>query len=162
MLKKITHRHNSILEHLVEAEPHDYATTDTSAFAQALARLRRVAKPGSLIYLFSDFRYLDDDCRRHLSRLGRHCELQAYPLSDPMDQLLPPPGNYALSDGREIKQINTSSSTMRASYQQMEQDRLQALADYFVQQRVNHQLLDTSANLSVVLAAQNMPRLVIR
>ena len=124
LLKKITHRHNQVVDHMLEQAPEDYAQTDRSAFAEALARLRRVAKPGSLIYLFSDFRYLDDDCHRHLSRLGRHCEMLAYPLTDPLDKDLPPPGNYALTDGQDIRRFNTSSGKMRERYHDLETERL--------------------------------------
>ena len=147
---------------MLEQTPEDYAQTDRSAFADALSRLRRVAKPGSLIYLFSDFRYLDDDCHRHLSRLGRHCEMLAYPLTDPLDKDLPPPGNYALTDGQDIRRFNTSSGKMRERYHDLETERLIELDEYFIQQRISSQTLDTTDQLAVILAGQNLPKVVTR
>src|SRR5690606_35233902 len=38
----------------------------------ALKRLTRVARPGSLLFLLSDFRGLGDEAERHLRELSRH------------------------------------------------------------------------------------------
>ena len=42
---------------------------------RALQRLTRVARPGSLIFLLSDFRRLGADAERHLRQLAGHCDL---------------------------------------------------------------------------------------
>ncbi|PCJ45991.1 MAG: DUF58 domain-containing protein [Gammaproteobacteria bacterium] len=165
LLKKITSRHNILLDEIenqrssVQSEK---TVNKQSAFAESLSRLRRLAKPGSLIYLFSDFRTLDEDCKRHLSRLGQHNEIQAYLLTDPMDTQLPPPGNYSLTDGHSISRINTSAKNMREQYLNFEQLRIDSLKTYLKQQRVLLQPLSTTDNLGVVLAAANTPRIIVR
>jgi len=165
LLKKISYRHNRVMDK-IENDQTIVTSVESddqqSAFAQSLARLRRLAKPGSLIYIFSDFRTIDEDCKRHISRLSQHNEIQSYLLTDPMDDQLPPPGNYSLTDGSTISRINTSANTMRKQYHDAEIKRINQLSDYLKQQRILLQPLSTVANLGVVLAAANTPRIVTR
>ncbi len=167
LLKEVTFRHNNILDSLKDY--HGEKTTEStdpkpekSPFSQSLARLRRLAKPGSLIYIMSDFRDLDEDAKRHISRLGQHNEIQAYCLTDPLDSQLPPPGNYSLTNGEVISKINTSDNTMRQQYHNDETSRVSLLTTYLKQQRVLLQPLSTTDKIAVVLAAANTPRLVTR
>jgi uncharacterized protein (DUF58 family) len=62
---------------------------DTQAFADACARLRRLARPGSLVYLLSDFQHLGSAAQQHLSQLSRHCEVRAIIVDDPIEHTLP-------------------------------------------------------------------------
>lgn len=55
----------------------------------ALARLRRLAKPGSLVYLISDFIQLNDTALQHLLQISRHCEVSALAITDPLERQLP-------------------------------------------------------------------------
>lgn len=165
LLKKITSRHNEILDNIENKQTTNVINNQLnkqSAFAQSLSRLRRLAKPGSLIYIFSDFRNIDADCKRHISRISQHNEIQSYLLTDPMDTHLPPPGNYSLTDGTTISRINTSAKNMRRQYQRVEKERIDILSDYMKQQRILLQPLDTTDNLGIILAAANTPRIVIR
>ena len=167
LLKKITSRHNNLLDEIESGQGSDTdkstdSSTKNSAFAESLSRLRRLAKPGSLIYIFSDFRTMDDDCKRHISRLSRHNEIQSYLLTDPMDTQLPPPGNYSLTDGLNISRINTSANSMRTEYASAEQQRIETLSSYLKQQRILLQPLSTVDNLGIILAAANTPRIVVR
>lgn len=59
------------------------------AFEQNCARLRQLAKPGSLVYLITDAFNLSDEAVRHLANISRHCELVVCLISDPLEQQLP-------------------------------------------------------------------------
>ena len=59
------------------------------AFEQNCARLRQLAKPGSLVYLITDAFNLSDEAIRHLANISRHCELVVCMISDPLEQQLP-------------------------------------------------------------------------
>jgi uncharacterized protein (DUF58 family) len=76
------------------------ATEPHSGLGDALVRLRRVARPGSLVFLLSDFYRLDADTGRHLANLARHNDLLAVQLLDALELAPPPPGRYGISDGR--------------------------------------------------------------
>lgn len=79
-------------------------TTSKQFFADACARLRRLARPGSLIYLISDFYDLDDKSVQHLVSTSRHSELRAFQISDPLEHQLPDvsaPQLVSLTDGEK-------------------------------------------------------------
>ncbi len=82
----------------------------------ALMRLRRVARPGSLVFLLSDFYSADADSRHHLSRLAQHSDLNAIQLLDPLELAPPPPGRYGISDGRRRAVIDTRLRAERERY----------------------------------------------
>jgi len=82
----------------------------------ALARLRRVSRPGSLIFLLSDFYGIDDETGNHLMRLRQHNDVFAIQLVDALELAPPPPARYAVSDGRHTGILDTHSATARNAY----------------------------------------------
>jgi uncharacterized protein (DUF58 family) len=84
----------------------------------ALMRLRQVTRPGSLLVLFSDFRFLNNDCRGQLVELARHNDIVMIHTYDPLEQELPPPGYYRITDGVSIVAVDTANPEVRAKYQQ--------------------------------------------
>ncbi|NRD74378.1 DUF58 domain-containing protein [Shewanella sp. VB17] len=53
---------------------------------RACQRLRRIAKPGSLIWIISDGSNFNEACLAPLSDLKRHCDMGAYLITDPLRQ----------------------------------------------------------------------------
>jgi len=90
----------------------------TKSAADALGRLQRVNKPGSLIFLISDFRNMDDLGWSKLSQLSRHSDVVLISTHDPLEQQLPPAGNYKISDGNKELNLNTYNKKQRQQYQQ--------------------------------------------
>jgi len=86
--------------------------------AQALNRLRQVARPGSLIVLVSDFRFFDETCRMHLAQLARHNDVVLLFTHDPLEQALPPSGYYRLTDGSNELGIDSANRSSREQYRQ--------------------------------------------
>jgi uncharacterized protein (DUF58 family) len=82
--------------------------TTPRTLSDALKRLRRVTKPGSLIVLISDFYTMDDHCEQQLSRLRRHNNLIAYHLCDPLELAPPRPGRYPVTNGTDAFCFDTS------------------------------------------------------
>ncbi len=89
----------------------------TEGLGAALARLRRVARPGSLVFILSDFYSLDQDTERHLTRLRLHNDVVACQISDALEQQPPPPGRYGISDGLHIGVLDTSTTPSWQHYQ---------------------------------------------
>ncbi|MBK5938473.1 DUF58 domain-containing protein [Halochromatium roseum] len=87
-----------------------------SGLTAALMRLRRVARPGSLVFLLSDFYSADADSKHHLSRLAQHSDLNAIQLLDPLELAPPPPGRYGISDGHRRSVIDTRLRAEREHY----------------------------------------------
>ncbi len=74
---------------------------------RAMFRLRRLAKPGSLIFLMSDFRHFDAIAESQLIQLGRHSDVVIVLVYDPLESALPPAGQYQLSNGQQEVLLNT-------------------------------------------------------
>lgn len=84
---------------------------------EALMRLRRVARPGSLVFLLSDFYGCDADTRRHLLSLRKHNDVCALQIVDAIEFAPPAPGYYPISDGRHSGLLDTRSPSRRRAYQ---------------------------------------------
>lgn len=84
----------------------------------ALNRLLHVTRPGSLIYLISDFRNVSSQFESTLSRLSRHNELELIQLSDPLETHLPVEGYYRVTDGQTEAEVNAFNKQTRLNYQQ--------------------------------------------
>lgn len=94
------------------------AQAQNEANQHAFMRLRRVARPGSLIVLISDFRNFDQQIESHLAQLSRHNEVALICLYDPLEATLPPAGYYRVSDKHQAVSIDTTNANSRRDYQQ--------------------------------------------
>jgi len=73
----------------------------TVTLEQVLARLMHHARPGSLVYIISDFRGINDQVETYLAKLSQHCEVALIFVYDPLESHLPEKGRYRFiaSDG---------------------------------------------------------------
>ncbi len=95
---------------------HKNASSDSAT--QSLGRLQRVSKPGSLIFLISDFRNINEMAWSRLAQLGRHSDVVLVSIYDPLESQLPPAGIYKISDGEHELNLNTYSKLQRQQYHQ--------------------------------------------
>jgi uncharacterized protein (DUF58 family) len=94
---------------------------------QGLLRLRRLVHPGSLIFLLSDFRGLDEQGSAYLGQIARHNDVVLISITDPLEQELPAPGQYQLSNGLRRLNLNTANTRVRETYQEHFQQQQQWL-----------------------------------
>ena len=97
---------------------------------QAMAMLRRVAHPGSLVIIISDFIGLSRAAQSYLTGIARHNEVLAVFLSDPLERKLPPPGRYRLVSHDEEMAIDTYARGARSDYREAFEDRLSMLENF--------------------------------
>lgn len=99
-----------------QALPMDSSPQEDS-FAIMLSNLRRIARPGSSLFLVSDFRGAGDEhAREHLFQLAQHTEITAIGCSDPLESELPRAGNYAVTDGKQRSELQTADRRLRQRY----------------------------------------------
>ncbi len=89
---------------------------DKESALHALVRLRRVAHPGSLIFLISDFRNLNAQAESHLMQIARHNDVVMLFIYDALENQLPPKGSYRLSDGEGDITLNTANQQLVKNY----------------------------------------------
>jgi uncharacterized protein (DUF58 family) len=102
---------------------------EAGALSKALVRLRRVARPGSLVFLISDFFSMDDDTGRHLGQLSRHCDIIACQVADPLEMAPPPAGRYGITDGVRTGILDARSRRGRSGYEAYIARHQQAVAE---------------------------------
>lgn len=89
---KPEHGHRAVLRLLKSLVDRSVPATEghpETALEDALSRLPRHARPGSLVFVFSDFRHLNAAGEAALSRLARHCDGVLAMVFDPLEQALP-------------------------------------------------------------------------
>ncbi|MFV2003940.1 MAG: DUF58 domain-containing protein [Gammaproteobacteria bacterium] len=84
----------------------------------AVSRLRSVTHPGSLIFMISDFRDMDEKTFAHIANISRNNDIIMIKITDPIEIDLPTSGSYKLTDGIKQLQIQTSSKKTRNEYHQ--------------------------------------------
>jgi uncharacterized protein (DUF58 family) len=91
-------------------------TDPEAALTRAMSALRRVARPGSLVVVLSDFLGFSRAAQSYLSSVARHNEVLAVFLNDPLERELPPPGRYRLVSRDDELAIDTIAKSARRDY----------------------------------------------
>lgn len=98
------------------AEQTSQASNAENRFEQMLRHINRTNRPGSLVYLISDFSGFSAKSLPSLLTLTQHSDVRAIQVIDPLQQTLPPPGHYGITDGQRYAQINTQSKRERDAF----------------------------------------------
>jgi len=94
----------------------DQKQSHARALTRTLKSLNKVVRPGSLVFIISDFQDFDDLSMQNLSMLSRYNDIIAVMVSDQMELHLPPAGSYGFSNGKKRLKINTGDRFMRNRY----------------------------------------------
>jgi len=139
-----------------QAEPNQH---DSDSLQAALNRLQRLARPGSLLFLVSDFRGLtfhpENPAKKLLSRLADHNELLLHQIYDPLEQALPEKGRYPVSDGRRQFMLHSSPAALQR-YREEFASRQQALQSLARRRNVGL-LTQTTADDPLVVLQRALP-----
>ncbi|MCG6938250.1 MAG: DUF58 domain-containing protein [Gammaproteobacteria bacterium] len=121
------------------------AVTDRTT---AVARLRSVVHPGSLVFMISDFRDLSEKAYTHIANIARNNDIIMIKISDPIEIDLPSSGTYKLTDGIKELQIQTSSKKTREEYHQRYLIYHQQISDFCRKNRIH--LIEVSTDDNVI------------
>jgi uncharacterized protein (DUF58 family) len=119
-----THKHTLSLESNHQTEifsSEQLHESANKAFEENCARLRQLARPGSLVYLITDGNHISQETIRHLSHINRHCELVVCLVSDPLEHDLPTSKykmNVAVTDGQSRQQLLIGDPASAEKYHQ--------------------------------------------
>lgn len=149
----------SALSKYTEELQRDQANMTGRSLESALIRLRRVAKPGNILVLISDFYNLDKESHIHLSRLRAHNDVLMYHVCDPLELAPPKPQQYAMTNTEEDLLLNTRLKSVRQAYQRFCDERLGSLTDLCNQLRIQYTQVSSEMDLPL-LVRQTFPRRV--
>jgi len=102
-------------------------STREAELGNALFRIRRITKPGSNLYVISDFRNIDDAALQYLYQISRHNNVICCFVYDELEESLPVPGFYNITDGVEHGVLNTFDKNARTHYHELFEQRLNTL-----------------------------------
>lgn len=125
--------------------------------SDALKRLRRVIRPGSIIVLISDFYLFDDECEKHLSRLRGHNDVLAYHICDKIELSVPEPQQYAITDGNQELILDTGIASVNEAYKHYCQQRIGQIKERFKNLQIQYMQVTADTNLSK-LVRQTFPQ----
>jgi len=111
---------------------------------RVLTRLIQHTRPGSLVYVISDFRGLTDMAELHLSKLGRHCEVVLIHIYDPLESQLPSKGRFRFTDAIRDIIVDSSDKQRLIKYQQR-----------FQQQQLHLQTLSKKWRMTLLQCSTN-------
>ncbi|PCK01928.1 MAG: DUF58 domain-containing protein [Alteromonadaceae bacterium] len=80
---------------------------------EMLTDIRRAAKPGSAVYIISDFHDFNEGCKEPLSVLSRHTDVSLFHVHDPLEKILPLQQNLTIASGDGDGQIDLSGQSSR-------------------------------------------------
>lgn len=105
---------------------------EKNTFEQSCLRLRRVVKPGSLVFVLSDFSQITGKAVKQLQLLSRHNEIIGCQIQDPLEQQLPSQlsGEVAVTDGQQRTQFVVNETRRRqytANFERQQADTLGTL-----------------------------------
>lgn len=93
----------------------------------ALEQMCRITKPGSNVYLISDFNDYDLACEKLIQQLAIHNSMTCVLIYDELESNLPKPGLYSITDGKSRTALDTYSRNIRELYHQGFDDRIAQL-----------------------------------
>jgi uncharacterized protein (DUF58 family) len=116
--KRSQHAVLNIIRDLVrEGTPQATNPAERRSIADLISQLERIARPGTRLFVISDFHdLLDGDHLAPLRRLARKTQVVAISVSDALEAELPQAGYYAVTDGEHHSQLDTGISGIAASY----------------------------------------------
>lgn len=115
-----------------------------------LKRLRQLVKPGSTIYVISDFYGADDAFLDGLRVLSQHNSVRCFGLYDPMEHELPQgysPHPLAITDGQQQIDINLADQHQRKKYQNTAAQRWNEIQQAFRQRRLSFTAVSSASPL---------------
>jgi uncharacterized protein (DUF58 family) len=128
------------------------AKDEEPPLTRAMAVLRRVARPGSLVVVISDFVGFSRAAQAYLTGVARHNEVLAIFISDPLEHELPPPGRYRLVSNDVELAIDTYARTARRDYEHAFKERQHSLEKFC--QRYGIHLMSISTEEDPVVSMQ--------
>ncbi len=115
------------INHYNQALNSPIAADGQLSMSELLLDARRLAKPGSAVYIVSDFHDFDSECEEQLYSLSRHTDTSLLHVYDPLEKTLPTRGVYAITNGQRRLSISAGDNAFRKRYHDQYQHQFEAV-----------------------------------
>ncbi|PPD47880.1 MAG: DUF58 domain-containing protein [Methylobacter sp.] len=127
-LKPQNGRH-AVLRFLNALTQSEAGVSEAITLEHAWLRLSQHVRPGSLVYIISDFRGVDAKAESHLAKLAQHCDVVLIFIYDPLESSLPSSGRYRFTDEQREVIFDANDQRQLINYQQHFEQRLQQVQE---------------------------------
>jgi len=100
---------------------------ENAGLSSALGQIRKILRPGSTLYVISDFVTLDQRAVSFLNQLSQHNNVVCCFVYDALEESLPAPGLYSITDGRRKGALNTFNRRAQTRYREQFGERLRLI-----------------------------------
>ncbi|MDZ7869009.1 MAG: DUF58 domain-containing protein [Rheinheimera sp.] len=123
--------------------------------ADAVGQLRRLVRPGSLVYLISDFSALDANVLRHLQSMRMHNEIRLCQIFDPLELQIPAAvsGQLALQSDAAVLQLDLTPVGLKQRYAVQQQLQQAERTQYWRSLGLRHMQISNASSLRSQLVA---------
>lgn len=124
----------------------------------AAQHLVHLVRPGSLVFLLSDFAGLQPEDGAWLARLSAGNEVVLGHVYDPLEASVPPPGRYPVSDGKRNGVLDTGAAAVRERWNERFASHRELLAELARNHRAHLLELRTDRKVGESLQLGLQPR----
>ena len=119
LIQKINHYNNLLNKPFAQQAQVTLQTLLTDA--------RHLAKPGSAVYLVSDFHDFNAECEEQLYALSRHTDTSLLQVHDQLECELPLRGDFSVTDGDKRLSLSANDKRTRTAFSHVYQQRFENL-----------------------------------
>lgn len=123
-----------------------------STLANSLEECRRITRPGTAVFIISDFHDFDTSAAHALRNLAKNTDLSVFNIGDPLEKNLPLFGGIAISDGLQSNKVHVTKS-LQQDYQNTVLEKGLLLKDAATQARALYAELSTDKSAQKSLIA---------
>lgn len=147
---KLIHDLNELNHELPSAIKH--SEPPVISIAESLEECRRITRPGTAIFIISDFSDFDQAATKQLSNLGKHTDLTLLQVVDDLERELPVLGRVPITDGQHRRNIRLGNK-LKNAYQQQLEEQQQLLTSAAVKARARFTKISTQQSARDALTA---------
>lgn len=107
------HQFNHDLPTSQESKASDNDLGAKPDMATMLTECQRLVRPGTALFIISDFIDFDEEAQRALTMIGRHAEITLIRIQDPLETEIPAVGRTRITDGNKEAEVILDRSTLR-------------------------------------------------
>jgi len=143
VLDVLTRHHQQARQSQSFLEEHSQAS-----FVSALTRVTRTARPGSLIFLLSDFRNMGSQALPYLRQLSIHHDVVNVLVFDQLEREPPAAGVYGVTNGSDFGVLDSRSLSLTQEYRRQFYERRQFVEQVCRQHRMGFFSIGTHESIS--------------
>ena len=132
------------------AEQRDLPVADADLWQTVPQQISRIARVNHRIVIVSDLQSIQESTLQRLVRLSQHNRVELVYVFDELERTLPPADIYAVRDGRDRFDFDSSQPALRESYHERFESRIAALTELCVSRQIIFQAVATDTPMEQV------------